>query len=135
MEKLLSNEEFNALLKDVELKKGDVMVSFLADPTSGVDEALKKLKVYWKIIKPILKVAKLITPRKIDKAIDEFIGIVNKLVDETTSDDEESELLLKFALVWGTVKPVLVAAKGITPPKADAIIDEIIKVGDLLAKS
>jgi len=43
--------------------------------------------------------------------------------------------LEKFAAIWGTVRAILDAAKGITPPKADAIIDEVIKIGDLLTRS
>jgi len=134
MEKLLSNEEFNNLLKSVKVEKQDFNMFLLEDKKGGVDEALAKLKVYWKIAKPVLKAVKLVTPRKIDKGIDEFIAIVDQLTGEAT-EEEISVLLEKFAIVWGIVKPILEAAKEFTPPKSDAIIDEVIKIGDLLAKS
>jgi hypothetical protein len=134
MEKLLTNHEFNALLKDIKVDEHDFKKALIQDTPKSVDEVLAKLKIYWKLIKPILKVAKLITPPKIDKSIDEFIAIVNQLCGETT-EEEQSLLLEKFAIVWWVIVPILKAAKGITPPKADAIIDDVLKIGDLLAKS
>lgn len=134
MEKLLSNQEFNALLKGVVVERHDFTKALLAVKPSSVDEVLAKLKIYWKVAKPVLKVAKLITPPKVDKGIDEFIAIVNRLCEGATGD-EQSQLLDKFAIAWGIVEPILEAAKGITPPKADAVIDEVIKIGGLLQKS
>ncbi len=134
MEKILSNQEFNNLLKDIKIEQVDFRGALVRDVPKSIDEVLAKLKIYWKVIKPILKIVKLITPRKIDKAIDEFIAIVDKLLQET-DEQAQSELLDRFAVVWGIVRPGLVAAKAITPPKADAIIDEVIKIGDLLASS
>jgi hypothetical protein len=134
MEKLLTNQEFNALLKEMKVEEHDYKRALIKDVPGSIDDALDKLKIYWKLIKPILKVAKLITPPKIDKAIDEFISVVNRLCGETTVE-EQSQLLEKFAVVWGIIVPILEAAKGITPPKADAIIDEVLKIGDLLTRS
>jgi hypothetical protein len=134
MEKLLTNQEFNSLLKEVKLETYDFKRDLVLDTPRSVDDVLAKLKTYWKVIKPLLKVAKLITPKKIDKAIDEFITIVDKLVGGA-SVDEQSQLLERFAAIWGTVRAIMDAAKGITPPKADAVIDEVIKIGDLLARS
>lgn len=134
MEKLLTNQEFNALLKEIKVEEHDFRRALIRDVPGSVDDALDKLNIYWKLIKPILKVAKLITPPKIDKAIDEFIAIVNKLCGETT-EEEQSMLLEKFAIVWGIIAPILEATKGITPPKADAIIDEVLKIGEMLTRS
>lgn len=134
MENLLSNIEFNALLKDIKVEKHDFRTAFVADLPSPVDEALAKLKIYWKVVKPVLKVLKLITPPKIDKGIDEFIVIVDRLCGGASSD-EKSQLLEKFAIIWGIVWPILESAKEITPPKADAIIDEVLKIGEILSKS
>ena len=134
MESVLSNAEFNALLKEVKVEKHGFTADFHAGALVGVDPVLEKLKVYWKVIKPILRIAKLISPPKIDKGIDEFIAIVDRLLSNPP-EAEKSELLERFAIVWGIVRPILVAVKDITPAKADAIIDEVIKIGDLLAKS
>ena len=134
MEKLLSNQEFNALLTETKVVARDFKRDLVEGTPSSVDEVLGKLKIYWKVIKPVLRVAKLITPQKIDKGIDEFIVIVDRLCGGA-SGEEQSQLLEKFAIVWGIVTPILEAAKGITPPKADAIIDEVLKIGELLAKS
>jgi hypothetical protein len=134
MEKLLTNAEFNALAKKIKIEKHDFREALIADKPRSVDEVLAKLKLYWKLIKPILKVAKLITPPKVDKGINEFIAVVDKLTGGATAD-EQSVLLEKFAVVWGIVKPILESVKSITGPKVDAIIDEVIKIGDLLAAS
>jgi hypothetical protein len=134
MEKLLSNQEFNALLADVKVERHDFKRDLVEGTTRGVDDVLGKLTVYWKVVKPILKVAKLITPQKIDKGINELIGIVDRLCGGATGE-EKSQLLEKFAVAWAIVVPVLESAKGITPPKADAIIDEVLKIGEMLTKS
>jgi len=134
MENLLSNQEFNALLKEVKVEKHDFQRGLIDDIPKGVDDVLGKLKIYWKIIKPILKVTKIITPRKIDKGINEFISIVNRLCQEP-SEEEQSELLDKFAILWGIISPILISVKALTPRKADLIIDEVLQIGDLLAKS
>lgn len=134
MEKLLSNQEFNTLLKEIKVERYDFERGIIEDSPKGVDVMLGKLKIYWKLIKPLLKITKLITPKRIDKGINEFISIVDRLYGETT-EEEQSQLLDKFAMAWGIVSPVLIAAKGITPPKADAIIDEVLKIGELLSKS
>ncbi|HLN74486.1 MAG TPA: hypothetical protein VK205_14435 [Prolixibacteraceae bacterium] len=131
MEKLMTNAQFNELVEKVIIVPIEESKQYGLKGTSTVDETLEHLGQYWKIAKPILKVIKLITPPKIDKAIDEILAIVSKLCSSPT-DDEKSELLEKFAKVWGTVKPVLTAAKAITGKKVDLVIDEIIKIGDML---
>ena len=135
MENLLSNQEFNALAKDIKLEHHDFKAAVISDTPISIEELLGKFKVYWKVIKPILKVAKLITPPKIDKGIDEFITIVDRLLHEQMEELEQSKLLEKFAIIWGIIKPILEKAKDFTGPKVDAIIDEVIKIGDWLAKS
>jgi hypothetical protein len=134
MEKLLTNQEFNALLKDIKVEKHDFAAAFVAGDVNVVDNALAKLKTYWKIVRPVLKLVKLVTPVKIDKGIDEFIPVVDRLAGGATGE-EQTKLLEKFAMVWGLVKPILEGVTEITPPKADAIIGEVIKIGELLAKS
>lgn len=66
-------------------------------------------------------------------AIDEILGIVGKLCSAST-EDEKSELVEKFSMVLDTVKPILVGAKDITGKKADQVIDEVVKIGDMLTK-
>jgi len=46
--------------------------------------------------------------------------------------DEQSALLEKFALYWPAVRTVLVSIKAITSSRVDRIIDEVLRVGDLL---
>lgn len=134
MEKLLSNQEFNALLKDIKVEEHNFKMALLSDAPTNVDELLGKFKNYWRVVRPVLKVTKLITPAKIDKGIDQFIVVVDRLCGGATGD-EQSQLLDKFAIVWGIITPILETAKEITPQKADAIIDEVLKIGNLLAKS
>lgn len=133
MEKFLTNQEFNDLVKEIKLETYDLRRDLVLDTLKSVDDVLTKLKPYWKVIKPLLKIVKIVTPRKIDKVIDEFIAIVDKLLGGV-SEDEQSLLLEKFAAIWGTIKPILVNVKGITGQKVDAIIDEVIKIGDILAQ-
>jgi hypothetical protein len=134
MENLLSNQEFNDLLKEVKIEKHDFQRGIIDDIPKSVDDLLGKLKIYWKIIKPILKIAKIITPQKIDKGINEFISIVNRLCQDS-SEEEQSDLLDKFAIHWGIISPILISVKALTPQKADLIINEVLQIGDLLAKS
>jgi hypothetical protein len=134
MEKLLTNQEFNDLVKEIKLETYDLRKDLVLETQKSVEDVLAKLKPYWKVIKSLLKIVKIVTPRKIDKAIDEFIAIVDKLLEET-SGTVPSDLLEKFAAIWGTIKPILVNIKGITGQKVDAIIDEVIKIGDRLAQS
>lgn len=135
MEDLLSNQEFNVLLKETKVERYDFERSLFEESPKSVDEVLEKLKKYWKLVRFILKVAKVITPRKIDKGINEFISIVNRLCKESNEGEEQSKLLDRFAIVWGIILPVLISIKGLTPPKADLIIEEVIKIGELLSKS
>jgi hypothetical protein len=130
----LSSKDFNALADDIKIVPSNFQLAVIGNNPPTVDEVLAKLKVYWKVIKPVLKVAKLITPPKVDKGVNEFISVVDKLTGGATGD-ERSKLLEKFAIVWGLVRPILVTAKDITGPKIDAIIDEVVKIGDLLTKS
>lgn len=134
MENLLTNAQFNELVSNVKIVPNEFSNKLVFEGVMNVDDVLTQLCSYWTIAKPILSMAKIITPPKIDKAIDELLGIVNKLCADP-SEDEKSVLLDKFALVWGTVKPILVGAKAITGAKADKVIDEIVKIGDLLTKS
>lgn len=134
METLMTNAQFNDLVKQVKIVPNEFTNKFALEAVLNVDDVLTQLCSYWKVAKPILKLAKIITPPKIDKAIDEILVIVDKLCSNPT-EGEKSVLLEKFAMIWGTVKPILEAAKSFTGPRADKIIDEIIKIGDLLAKS
>lgn len=127
----MTNAQFNELVEKVKLVPTDDSQQFGPKGTSTVDETLGHLCQYWQIAKPILKVTKLITPRKVDKAIDEILVIVGQLCSAST-EDEKSELVEKFAIVWEPVKPVLVAAKDITGKKVDQVIDEVVKIGDML---
>lgn len=133
METLLkSSAEFDALVKSIKLSD-DVTVKAMAnDFTISIDELLQKLCNYWKLGKPVLKIAKIFTPAKVDKAIDNIIVICDKLCGGA-SGEERSQLLEKFAQVWPIVRPVLIGIKTFTGPKADKIIDEILKIGDLLS--
>lgn len=133
MEKLMTNTQFNELVEKVKVIPTVSSKEFAPAKSSSVDEVLGHLCQYWQIAKPVLKVTKLITPPKVDKAIDEILAIVGKLCSAST-EDEKSELVEKFAMVWGTVKPVLVAAKDITGKKVDQVIDEVVKIGDMLTK-
>ncbi len=135
MEELMTNAEFNAIVKSVKLQPSTEHHEMMM--TTGelkTTDVLGQLCVYWKVAKPILKLIKIVTPPKIDKAIDEMLAIVDKLCSNP-SEDEQSDLLEKFAMIWGTVKPILETAKAFTGAKADKVIDEIIKIGDLLSKS
>lgn len=134
MENLMTNAQFNDLVKQVKIVPNNFTNQFALEAVLNVDEVLTQLCSYWRIAKPVLRFAKIITPPKIDKAIDEILVIVDKLCSNP-SEGEKSELLEKFAMIWGTVKPLLEAAKSFTGPKADKIFDEIIKIGDLLSKS
>jgi hypothetical protein len=135
METIMTNAEFNALVKSIKLTPTNFESQLMAtESTLNVDEVLAQLCTYWKVAKPILKLAKIITPPKVDKAIDEILNIVDRLCSNPDGD-EKNALLDKFTMVWGTVKPILETAKDLTGPKADKVIDEIIKIGDLLAKS
>ena len=131
MEKLMTNAQFNELVEKVKIVQIDSTEELVSKGTSSVDDTLGHLCQYWQIAKPILKVTKLITPPKVDKAIDEILAIVGKLCSAPT-EDEKSKLLEKFAMVWEPVKPILVAAKDITGKKVDQVIDEVVKIGDML---
>ncbi len=134
MENLMTNAQFNELVINVEIDPNEFSNKLDFEGPFNVDDMLTKLCSYWTIAKPILRLVKIITPPKIDKAIDELLVIVNKLCAET-SEGEKSALLEKFAMVWGTVKPILVGVKAITGAKVDKVNDEIVKIGDLLAKT
>lgn len=134
METLLkSSAEFEALVKSIKLSDDVTTRAVAKDFDVSVDELLQKMCNYWKLGKPVLKIAKIFTPAKVDKAIDEIITIFDKLCGGATGE-ERSQLLEKFAVVWPIVKPVLEGVKIFTGPKADKIIDEIIKIGDLLSR-
>jgi hypothetical protein len=133
MEKSMTNAEFNELVKKMRIVPVDYSVRLALEGTSPVDEALEHLRQYWQVAKPILKSAKLITPPKVDKAINEILTIVGKLCS-SPGEQEKSELLQRFEKVWRIAKPVLKASKEITGKKADQVIDEVIKIGDLLGK-
>jgi hypothetical protein len=59
--------------------------------------------------------------------------VVDQLVESPEGRDRE-DLIMQFAAIWGTVRPIIITMKDITGPKIDAIIDEVVKIGDLLAK-
>ena len=128
------NKNLNDLFDKIKIEKIDYELVALSKSPDKVDDVLSKLKIYWKPVKLVLKVAKLITPQKIDKGINEFIAVVDRLCGGAT-DEEQSQLLDKFAVIWGIVMPILVTAQEITGPKVDAVIDEVLKIGDLLSKS
>jgi hypothetical protein len=44
--------------------------AYSRDFTLSVDELLEKFCPYWRLGKPVLRVAKIFTPEKVDKAID-----------------------------------------------------------------
>ena len=132
METILNNSaEFDKLVKSIKLSDDIMTKAVTLDFKLSVDELIQKLCNYWKLGKPVLKLAKILTPKKVDKAIDEIIAVCDKLCGGATGE-EQSKLLERFAVAWPLVKPVLVGVKNITGPKADKIIDEIIKIGDLL---
>jgi hypothetical protein len=132
METLLMNSaEFDALVKSIKLSEDFMPRAISRDFAFSVDELLEKFCPYWKLGKPVLRIAKIFTPAKVDKAIDEFIVICDRLCKEPPGP-EVSTLLEKFAMKWPVVKPVLEGVKAFTGPKADKIIDELIKIGDLL---
>jgi len=132
METLLkSSAEFDALVKSIKLSEDVMTRAFSRDFTLSVDDLLQKLCPYWRLGKPILRIAKIFTPTKVDKAIDEIIAICDKLCGDA-NPEEKSALLEKFTLYWPMVKPVLEGVKVFTGAKADKIIDEIIKTCDLL---
>ena len=134
MEDLLKKQQFLALVDGITVQTLDHRVLALSLTPTSVDDSLARLCQYWPIAKQVLKAAKWITPPKIDKIIDEVIAIVSSLCG-TPTDTEKSDLLQRFAAIWGTIKPILLAAKNVTGPKVDLIIDEIVKIGDLLSKS
>jgi len=134
MENLLTNEEFNALVKDIKVEKIDFKSAHLDGGSGNMDDVLVKLKIYWEMVGPVLHVSKLISPPKIDKGIEEFISTVDRLCNGAI-EGEQAELPDKFAAGWGTVYPVLETAKDFTSPKADAIINEVIKIGNMITRS
>lgn len=134
MEHNLSNKEFNDMLKHLQLEQVKIDAVTLTESPERVDEVLAILGHYWKVIKPILKAARAVTPPKVDKGINEFVAIVDRLCGGAAGE-EQSQLLEKFAMVWAVVRPILIAAKEFTPPKADLVLDEVVKVGDMLSKS
>lgn len=134
MEHNLSNKEFNDMLKNLQLESVKINAVTLSESPDRVDEVLATLGHYWKVIKPILKAARAVTPPKVDKGINEFIAIVDRLCGGATGE-EQSALLEKFAMVWALVRPIMLAAKEFTPPKADLVLDQVIEIGDMLSKS
>lgn len=130
----MTNAQFNELVDKVKIVPNEFSNKLVFEGVMNVDEVLSQLCSYWIIAKPILSMVKIITPPKIDKVIDELLVIVNKLC-ANPSESEKSALLEKFAIIWGTVKPILEGAKAITGAKVDKVIDEIVKIGDLLTKS
>jgi hypothetical protein len=132
MEALPKNSaEFNALVKSIKLPEELRAKAISRDFALTADELIAQFCPYWHVARTILRIAKVLTPPKVDAAIDEIIAICDRLCGGATGD-EQSALLEKFEQVWPVVKPVLVAVKAITSPKVDAIIDNIVRVGDLL---
>ena len=131
----MNNYEFNSLISEVNanLKVGSHLLT--SESENILDDTLQELSIYWKIVRPILKAAKLLSNSDLSKIIGEFIAIVDKLCQNTLGD-EQSELLEQFSQLWGYIKPVLESAKNfINNPEAEEILDGIIKVGDILTKS
>lgn len=134
METLMTNEQFNMAVTGIKIIPRVQNREMAFEGAFNVNDALIQLKTYWEIARPVLNVVKIITPRKINKAIKELTAVVDKLCSNP-SEEDKSELLEKFALVWGSVKPILVSAKAITGPKADKIIDDFNQIGDMMATS
>lgn len=133
METLIkSSAEFDALVRSIKLSD-DVMIRAVSSNfTLTFEELLAKFCPYWRLGKPVLDIVKVLTPPKVDKAIDEVIAICDKLCGDATPG-EVSVLLEKFSEYWPVVAPVLIKVKDFTGPKADKIIDEIIIIGNLLS--
>jgi hypothetical protein len=133
METLLkSSAEFDALVKSIKLSDDVMIRAVSSDFRLTFDELLAKFCPYWRLGKPVLEIVKILTPPKVDNAIDEVVAICDKLCGDATPD-ERSVLLEKFAEYWPVVGPVFVKVKDFTGPKADKIIDEIIIIGNLLS--
>ena len=129
----LTNANFNRLADEITIQPL-VQKDVLSLKDKDVTEIIDKLKVYWPLTRIVLRSSKLLVPQKIDKGIDEFISIVDRLTSDP-SPQEKGELLEKFAVVWGIIHPILTKAKDITGPKADAVIDQVLIIGKLLSAS
>ncbi len=134
MENLMTNEQFNMAVGGIKIIPKRQSKELVLEGKFDINDALTQLGIYWTVAKPVLNLAKIITPRKINKTITELTVVVDKLC-KSPSENEKSELLDKFAMVWGTVRPILENTKALTGPKADKIIDEFNQIGDVLATS
>lgn len=132
MERLLTNKEFNELLSSIEVENHDSKSEFIKE-SAPLEILLEKLKEYWELVKTILNLIKRITPPETDKKIDQFIEIVDSLLDGSKAKNQ-SEILLEFKDLWKIIKPILLIIRAIVPPKAQIIFDIVIELCDSIAK-
>lgn len=130
MESQLSNEPNG--MPTFQLKAGKDYRSVFVTEAANVEGLLSELCRYWNIAKTVLEAAKMIKPANANKAIDNLCRIIDRLC-RTKDVQARNELLDQFNEVWETVKPKLLAAKVITGPKVEAIVDEVIRICDSLA--
>ncbi len=93
-------------------------------------EFFKKFKIYWEIINPVLDTIQVFTPDKVDKIIQDIQLVGNDICDP--EQEENAEIIEKYCLYWPTIKPILKIIKLVTPRKVDIIIDEFVKLSDLV---
>jgi len=124
--------ESNELIKKFQLRANkDYRSVFLAD-SGNVEGLLADLCKYWNIAKTVLEAAKMINPANTNRSIDSLCDIIDRLC-RATDTQTRAELLERFGAIWEVVRPKLVAAKLITGPKVEAIMDEVIRICDALA--
>lgn len=97
-----------------------------------VDAAVQQFCPYWLIAKGVFETVKTLTPESVDKAIDEFITIADRICGNVSAS---SEYVGNFAKVWPTIRPVLETAKLITPNEVDKAIDEFVKLVNLITRA
>lgn len=132
MESYASNESNGWVNKFQLMASKDYRSVFVAD-AANVEGLIAELCRYWNIAKTVLEAAKMIHPANTNKAIDTLCDIIDRLC-RTRDAQTRSELLERFTVLWETVKPKLLAAKVITGPNVESIINEVIRICDSLAQ-